>query len=188
MKIAISATQPSLEGEVDPRFGRCRYFIVVDPETTEFETLENPNAEAVGGAGVATAQFVASQGVKEIIAGSLGPNAHQVLAAAGIKMLTGISGKIRDVLEAYKAGQLQPTIQPGMMRGVGIGRRGMGRRMGPGPGYMPGRFPGRRTGLVGPAPSPSRAEEIAYLKNQAQLLSQELAEIKRRIEILEKSK
>ena len=102
-------------------------------------------------------------------------------------MLTGISGKIRDVLEAYKAGQLQPTIQPGMMRGVGIGRRGMGRRMGPGPGYMPGRLPGRPTGLMDFVPSISREEEIAALKNRARWLTQKLAEIKRRIEPLEKS-
>lgn len=182
MKIAISASQPSLEGEVEPRFGRCRYFIIIDPETSEFEALENPNVETASGAGVATGQFVASQGVKEVLTGNLGPNAQQVLTAAGIKMLTGISGKILDVLEAYKAGQLRPTIQPGMRKG-----RGMGRRMGPGPGYMPGRFPGRRSGPLGPAPSPSRAEEIDYLKNQAQLLSQELAEIKRRIDLLEKS-
>jgi predicted Fe-Mo cluster-binding NifX family protein len=88
MKIAISATQPNLEGEVEPRFGRCRYFIIVDPETSEFEALENPNVESPSGAGVATGQFVASQGVREVLTGSLGPNAQQILAAAGIKTYT----------------------------------------------------------------------------------------------------
>lgn len=67
---------------------------------------------------------------------------------------------------------------------MGRGRRGMGRRMGPGPGYMPERFPGSHPGQMGPVPSASREEEISSLKNQAQ----ELAEIKRRIELLEKHK
>lgn len=52
MRIAISATQPSLDGDVDPRFGRCQYFIIVDPETMKFEALENPNVGAMG-AGIA---------------------------------------------------------------------------------------------------------------------------------------
>jgi predicted Fe-Mo cluster-binding NifX family protein len=188
MKIAISATQPNLEGEVEPRFGRCRYFIIVDPETSEFEALENPNVETVSGAGVATGQFVASQGVREVLTGSLGPNAHQVLAAAGINVYLGVSGKIRDVLDAFKTGQLRPLTASEAGRGTCGGRRGMGRRMGSGAGYMPGRFARARPGPMGPGSPISREEEIAHLKNQAHLLSQELAEIKQRIELLEKSK
>jgi len=187
MKIAISATEPSLEGEVEPRFGRSRYFIIVDPETSEFEALENPNVETASGAGVATGQFVASQGVKEVLTGSLGPNAQQVLAATGIKIYTGVSGKIREVLETYKKGQLRPATEADIGRGRCGGRRGMGRRMGPGAGYMPGGFSGPRLGPIGPSSPTSREEEIAQLKNQAQLMSQELAEIKRRLDLLEKS-
>jgi predicted Fe-Mo cluster-binding NifX family protein len=37
MKIAISATSPSLDSEIDPRFGRSEYFVVVDPETMRME-------------------------------------------------------------------------------------------------------------------------------------------------------
>ena len=43
MKIAILATGPSLDAEVDPRFGRCQHFIIVDPETMQFEAVENTN-------------------------------------------------------------------------------------------------------------------------------------------------
>ena len=46
MKIAISATGTTLDAEVDPRFGRCQYFIIVDPETMQFEALENSGAIA----------------------------------------------------------------------------------------------------------------------------------------------
>jgi predicted Fe-Mo cluster-binding NifX family protein len=188
MKIAISATQPNLEGEVEPRFGRCRYFIIVDPETSEFEALENPNVESPSGAGVATGQFVASQGVREVLTGSLGPNAQKILAAAGIKTYTGVSGKIHDILEAYKKGQLRPATESDIGQGRCGGGRGMGRRMGPGAGYMPGGFSGPRPGPTIPGPTTSREEEIAHLKNQTHLLSQELVEIKRRLDLLEKSR
>ena len=183
MRIAISAIQPSLDGDVDPRFGRCQHFIIVDPETMEFEALENPNVGAMG-AGIATAQFVTSKGVEAIITGSLGPNAFQVLAAAGIEMFTGITGKIRDALQAYNSGKLRATQQATVGPYFGMGR-GMGR----GPGFVPGMGPGGRPiPQAVPPSSPSREEEIANLKNRAQTLAQELAEIQRRIEEIEKKK
>ncbi len=183
MRLAISAIQPSLDGDVDPRFGRCQHFIIVDPETMEFEALENPNVGAMG-AGIATAQFVTSKGVEAIITGSLGPNAFQVLAAAGIEMFTGITGKIRDALQAYNSGKLRATQQATVGPYFGMGR-GMGR----GPGFVPGMGPGGRPiPQAVPPSSPSREEEIANLKNRAQTLAQELAEIQRRIEEIEKKK
>ena len=189
MRIAISATQPSLDGDVDPRFGRCQYFIIVDPETMKFEALENPNVGAMG-AGIATAQFVTSKGVEAIITGNLGPNAYQVLAAAGIVMFTGITGKIRDALQAYTSGKLRATQQATVGPYFGTGRgMGMKRGMGRGPGFVPGMGPGGRPiPQAVPPSSPSREEEIANLKNRAQTLAQELAEIQRRIEELEKKK
>ena len=60
MKIAVSTTKPGLDAQVDPRFGRCQYFIIVDPNTMEFEDVDNAGALASGGAGVATAQMIAS--------------------------------------------------------------------------------------------------------------------------------
>lgn len=58
MKIAISVHQPNLDSEIDARFGRCRYFVFVDPQTMDFTGAENPNAAIPGGAGIGTAQFV----------------------------------------------------------------------------------------------------------------------------------
>ena len=62
MKIAISATGPALDAEVDPRFGRCQYFIIADPETMEFEAVDNNSAMAAGGAGIAAAQMISGKG------------------------------------------------------------------------------------------------------------------------------
>jgi predicted Fe-Mo cluster-binding NifX family protein len=71
MKIAVSATAPGLDAEVDPRFGRCQYFIIVDPETMEFEALDNSNSMASGGAGISTAQMIADKGVEAVIVGPM---------------------------------------------------------------------------------------------------------------------
>jgi predicted Fe-Mo cluster-binding NifX family protein len=187
MKIAVSATAPALDAEVDPRFGRCQYFIIVDPQTMEFEALDNSNAMAAGGAGISTAQMIASKGVEVVLTGNCGPNAYQTLSAAGIQIVTGVSGTIRDAIEAYKAGKLQPNAQPsvgshyGMGAGMGMGRgmgRGMGSRMGMGIATGPGIMP--------EALSPE--QEIEMLKSQTEILGQQLNEIQRRLEKLEKGR
>jgi len=162
MKIAISATAPDLDAEVDPRFGRCQYFIIVDPQTMEFEGVENSSAMAAGGAGISTAQMVASKGAQVVLTGNCGPNAYQTLSAAGLEVITGVVGKIRDAVEAYKAGRFQAIAQPsvGSHYGMGMGPgMGQGMGMGMGPEMMP-----------------------------AQVVSQQLSEIQRSIEELEKRK
>ena len=137
MKIAVSATAPGLDAEVDPRFGRCQYFIIVDPQSMEFEALDNSNAMASGGAGISTAHMIAGKEVEVLLTGNCGPNAYQTLSAAGIQVITGVSSRIKDAVEAYKAGRLQPNARPsvGSHHGMGIGcgmGRGMGRSMGMG--------------------------------------------------------
>ncbi len=134
MKIAVSANSPDLNTDIDPRFGRCQYLILVDPETMSFETINNTGGMGSGGAGIATAQLIAGKEVEAVLTGNCGPNAYQVLSAAGIKVVTGVSGKIKDAIQSYKSGKLQPSSQPnvaghfGMGRGGGMGR-GMGRGM-----------------------------------------------------------
>jgi predicted Fe-Mo cluster-binding NifX family protein len=63
MRIAISASGSTLDAEVDPRFGRCQYFIIANPETMEFEAVDNSSAMAAGGAGISAAQMIADKGV-----------------------------------------------------------------------------------------------------------------------------
>ena len=123
MKIAVSASGPTLDAEVDPRFGRCQYFVIIDPDNMEFEAVENGAALAGGGAGIATAQAVADRGVEAVLTGNCGPNAFQVLAAAGIKVVTGVSGKVQDAVQGYKEGNLQPTSQPNVPDHFGMGRK-----------------------------------------------------------------
>ncbi len=173
MKIAISATAPSLNADVDPRFGRCQYFVIVDPATMEFEALENPNVSGLSGVGISTAQMIASKGVSVVLTGNCGPKAYQTLSAVGIQVISGVVGKVRDATESYKAGQLGATPQPTVDAHFGMG-------MGRGVGTMSG---------VGPASQSASSEhEVEVLKAQSQMLLQQLRQVQRRIEELEKKK
>lgn len=109
MKIGVTSRGDNLDSEVDPRFGRCKYFMVVDPDTLEFEAIENFSLEATSGAGVQSGQLVATKGVEIVLTGNIGPNAFQVLQAAGIKVVTGVAGKVKEAIEKYKRGEFEPT-------------------------------------------------------------------------------
>ena len=128
MKICVSATGSNLEAQLDPRFGRCLYLVVVDSETMQFEAIPNMAAGATGGAGIQAAQVIADKGVKVVITGNVGPNAFGALSAAGIEIMTGASGTVKEVIEKFKKGQLGKTGAPTVGGHSGIGRgRGGGR-------------------------------------------------------------
>jgi predicted Fe-Mo cluster-binding NifX family protein len=124
MRICVSSAANSLDASVDPRFGRCPYFIIVDSETMQFEAVPNVASGAMGGAGIKAAQTIAGKGVKVLITGNVGPNAFQALSAAGIKIVTGAYGTVREVVEKYKRGELKETGGPtvGGHFGMGAGR------------------------------------------------------------------
>ena len=141
MKIAVSATSGSLDAQIDPRFGRCQYFVITDTETMNYEALQNTGRGSPHGAGIQAGQTIADQGVQAILTGSVGPNAFQVLSSAGIQVITGVSGTVREAVEKFKSGQLRETTTPtspmhfGAGRGGGLGRgRGGGRGGGRGAG------------------------------------------------------
>jgi len=123
MKIAVSATGSTLDAQVDPRFGRCRYFIIIDPETMEFEAVDNSDSAAGGGAGIATAQSVSGKGSGVVLTGNCGPNAFQVLEAAGIQVMTGISGTVQEAVNNYKEGKYQSSSQASVRDHYGLGRQ-----------------------------------------------------------------
>ncbi|MBN1149570.1 MAG: NifB/NifX family molybdenum-iron cluster-binding protein [Anaerolineales bacterium] len=112
MKLAITATQPNMEAPFDPRFGRCAYFIVVDDSDRSWQAFPNPAIDSRGGAGTQAAQFIAKQGVKAVVSGSYGPNAHAALLAAGIRMFEAQAGNPASLLDAYLGGQLQEIASP----------------------------------------------------------------------------
>jgi predicted Fe-Mo cluster-binding NifX family protein len=113
MKIGISATGKDLDSLLDPRFGRCAYFLMVDTDTEEFEAISNPGVSAGGGAGIQAAQEITKQGAKEVITGHCGPNAFDVLVAGGVKIYQASEMKVKDVLDLYKKGELTEISTPG---------------------------------------------------------------------------
>jgi len=112
MRICLTSQGNNLDSQVDPRFGRCQYFVIVDTETLEFEAIQNPSIDAMGGAGVLSGQLVAAKQVKAILTGNVGPNAFQTLQAAGIDIITGVSGSIKDAVKKYKKGEFKSTSGP----------------------------------------------------------------------------
>jgi predicted Fe-Mo cluster-binding NifX family protein len=103
MKIAVSARGKTLESEMDPRFGRAAYFILIDPESMAFEVLENrQNLSLPQGAGIQAAQTVVDHGARAVITGNCGPKAFRVLQAAGVQVAVGLTGTVREGVERFK--------------------------------------------------------------------------------------
>ena len=120
MKIAVSSTDKDLNAKVDQRFGRCKYFLIVDSENMDFNTISNESSIATGGAGVKAAETVVNSNADILITGNIGPNAHKTLSAGGMKIFTGARGSIKDAINAYKNGELKETGNPNVESHNGI--------------------------------------------------------------------
>ena len=108
MKVAITSQGMDLNSAVDPRFGRAKYFIVVDTETGDFAAHDNSqNLNAVQGAGIQAGRNVIDLGVEAVITGNVGPKALATLQAGGVKTYVGAGGIAADALEKFKAGELE---------------------------------------------------------------------------------
>jgi len=112
MKICVTSEGDGLDSKIDPRFGRCGFFLVIDTGTFEFEVLDNPGQSAQGGAGIKAGQLVSSRQVKAVLTGNIGPNAYEVLAAAGIEVVTGVSGTVKEAVENYNNGKYKAVTDP----------------------------------------------------------------------------
>ncbi len=107
MKAAVTSSGQNLESHLDPRFGRCSWFIVADTETGEYRAVSNEQINSVQGAGIQAAEKVSRLGVEAVITGHCGPKAFRALKAAGIKVYTGGQGTVAEVLDKLKRGLLE---------------------------------------------------------------------------------
>ena len=113
MKIAVTAQGEDLKSQVDPRFGRAKCFIVIEPDSGQFTAHSNQlNLDAVQGAGIQAARAVAQHGVAAVITGNMGPKAFAALGAANIQVYIGASGTVAEAVQQWKAGTLQPADKP----------------------------------------------------------------------------
>jgi predicted Fe-Mo cluster-binding NifX family protein/ferredoxin len=201
MKIAITSTGPTLDDNVEARFGRCPYFLIIDTDTMQYEAIENPNIALGGGAGIQSAQLMSEKEVKTILTGNCGPNAFNVFGQAGIQVIVGVSGHVRNTVKQFKAGTMTSATGPnvdshfgtGSGRGIGCGG-GMGKGMGRGTGKRCGGGMGQSmnmsstgytVGLPKNAESQDTDHESATLKRQAEMFELQKQQLNQRISQLE---
>jgi len=122
MKLCISSTGNDLDASVDPRFGRCQFFLFIDAETMAFEAVGNLAFMAGGGAGIQAAQMAANKGADVVITGNVGPNAFEALHAAGIKIITGAQGTVRGVIDSFKKREFDYAGAPSVETHYGVRR------------------------------------------------------------------
>ena len=107
MKIAVTCTGTDLDSQVDPRFGRAAYILIVDSETFDFEVVDNKeNVNALKGAGIQTAKTVSEKQAQVLLTGFCGPNAFKALKAAKIGVAGNAEGSVKDAVTAFLDGQL----------------------------------------------------------------------------------
>ncbi|OEU61096.1 MAG: dinitrogenase iron-molybdenum cofactor biosynthesis protein [Desulfobacterales bacterium S5133MH16] len=107
MKIAVTSKGPDLDDQVDPRFGRAAYILVVNSQTFDVDVLDNKeNVNALKGAGIQAAGMVSDKGAEVLITGFCGPNAFKTLNAAKIKVASDAKGTVRDAVESFIQGKL----------------------------------------------------------------------------------
>ncbi len=218
MKIAVTSTGPTLDDNVESRFGRCTYFLIIDTDTMQYEAIENPNTALGGGAGIQSAQLMSEKGVTTVLTGNCGPNAFNVFGQAGIQVIVGVSGPVGNAVEQFKTGNFSstsgpnvashfgvstapagqtPTGQPmtgplsqggGMGSGMG-GGRGMGRGGGMGRGMGKGMGRGGGMGRGMGMPMPSTGPAAGFPEDAGpQNPEQELAALKQQAKMIEQQK
>ena len=176
MRVAVSSVGTSLDAAVDPRFGRCPYFVIADTDTMQFEAVPNVSQNAPSGTGIQAAQTIAGKGAKAVLTGNIGPNAYQALSAAGIQIVTGVAGTVREAVTKYKDGEFK-------------GVSALATRMGYGMGGGIGRSTMQDYPSVSPVPTVSQMtieQELEMLRSQMELLQNQLDQVKKRLKELEK--
>ena len=113
MKIAVTSKGRDLNADVDPRFGRAAYIVIIDTETMDYEVIDNKaNINAFKGAGIQAATMISESGAQALLTGYCGPNAFRTLEAAGIRVGNDISGTVADAVETFKKGSVRYSEAP----------------------------------------------------------------------------
>ena len=109
MLVAITSTGDTLDALVNEKFGRCQYFLIVDPDTMKFEAVPNPAEQAQGGAGPKAAEIIINKGVTILLTGHVGDKAEEALKRGNIKIVDGLKAnlKIKDAVTNYLSKQKQ---------------------------------------------------------------------------------
>jgi len=103
MRVAFASDEnKGLESIVSDKFGRAKYFVIVEVEDGDSKlvgVVENPGTEAKSGAGMKAVQKLVEEGVEAVVAGGFGPNALAGLEELGIKHYEAAGLKVSEALE-----------------------------------------------------------------------------------------
>ena len=123
MKIVVTSKGENLSSEMDQRFGRAPYFIIVDTDTSETKAIDNKAVSASGGAGITAGQTMIDNSIEAIITGNVGPNAMNVLTTGKIAIYKGLKDTVEKNVEAFKEGKLD-KIDTAVSAHYGMGNQG----------------------------------------------------------------
>ena len=100
-----------------------------DERSVRGDVLTTSRADAdigVHQCGDAAAQQIAARQTGAVLTGHCGPNAFNVLAAAGINVFSGISGTVKEAVQQYQSGSLEAIAQADASPHSGMGGGGRG--------------------------------------------------------------
>ncbi len=103
MKIAVA----SKENEVSQHFGHCEHFNfyeIVDGEVITEKFVENPGHDCKG-----LPQFLKDNDIEFLISGGIGKGAVQNCEVRGIKVVSGATGRAKEVALQLERGELEST-------------------------------------------------------------------------------
>ncbi len=117
MKIAISSKGRKNTSDVDPRFGRAKWFLVFNTKTPAWTVHDNSkNADQPQGSGPRTVKGLSDLGVDIVITGRVGPKAYSALRVGRFTLFEAASMTVHEALHHLVAGDLQRM--PGAQRSM----------------------------------------------------------------------
>ena len=111
-RLAFSSSGSSIADFVDPRFGWCAYFVLLDDSNGLTEAVPNSARSLGNGAGIQAAQDLLNRGVSVVLTGDVGPNAYRILSAAGTRVYRCVGTNVADAIREYKYGKLVELTRP----------------------------------------------------------------------------
>jgi len=183
MKIALSSKGQDTEAALDPRFGRCSFFLIIDPDDMKFDVVANDSTTLSGGSGIQSAQFLVTKNVNAVITGNCGQKVVRMLSAAGIDVYLGQTGPIKEVLERFRHGKLRPASDANIETRYGVRQRNTWRFLkAEGKFWMTGHGEGKRRNQSSITKRTKHSttynrDELKGLKRKVDRLNQEVKEI-----------
>ncbi len=108
MRYLVAAKGPDLNAEIHSRFGHADYFLIVDPDTLQFETVQI-EAEHTSDHGMS---FFQPYQITHILAGNFGNHAFDDIQKAGYKAFVCRQMSVRQAVESVREGQITEITEP----------------------------------------------------------------------------